>query len=192
MGRSAASRPLLQPTLPRSRTVLLLVDFINPLQFDGAEALAPPALQAAAAAAALKKTLAARGVRAIYVNDNFGHWQSDFKALLAGCRRQGGAAAKLARLLAPGPDDLTVLKPRHSAFLATPLDLLLTQMQTRELVICGLATDLCVMFSAMDAFVRGYRLWLPEDCTAAESPAAKEAALQWMACALKARRRASL
>ncbi len=173
------------PALPQAETVLLLVDMINPLDFDGAELLAPAALQAAVAAAALKRELGRRGVPAVYANDNFGHWQSDFRSLLAHCRRRKGAAAALARRMAPTPDDLTVLKPRHSAFHATPLALLLTRMGARQLVIAGLATDLCVQFTAMDAFQRGFALWVPADCTAAESTERKLAALSWMARALK-------
>lgn len=173
------------PALPPARTVLLLVDFINPLRFEGADDLAEPALQAAAATAALKDDAARRGVPAIYVNDNFGMWKSDFRELLKHCRRLGGGAATLARRLAPGPDDYTVLKPRHSAFHATPLALLLAAMGARRLVVTGLATDLCIQFTAMDAFLRGFRLWVPEDCTAAESPARKRAALSWMGRALR-------
>jgi nicotinamidase-related amidase len=169
------------------RTALLLIDVINPLDFDGAEDLHAGALQAARAIASLKRRLRADGVPAIYVNDNFGHWNSDFRALLARCRADGGAAATLVKRLAPHKDDLTVLKPRHSAFHQTPLELLLERIGVRRLIITGLAADLCVQFSAMDAFVRGYQLWVPEDCTAAESPQRKRAALEWMALALKCR-----
>jgi nicotinamidase-related amidase len=178
------------PLLPvelRARRVLLVVDFINPLDFDGAQDLAAQAVVAATATAALKQQLSAQGVPVVYVNDNFGRWRSDFRGLVAHCRRMRGPAGALVRRLAPAPGDLTVLKPRHSAFHQTPLDLLLTQMGVRELVITGVATDLCVQFSAMDAFVRGYRLWVPQDCTAAESAARKQAALDWMARALRCR-----
>ena len=177
--------PITVPALPHARTVLLLVDLINPLQFDGAEHLAGPAVQAATAVAALKRDAAARGVPAIYVNDNFGRWHSDFRALLTDCRRQGGAAARLVQLLAPRADDFTVLKPRHSGFLGTPLAWLLRNMNTRRVVITGLATDLCVQFTAMDAFLRGLQLWVPADCAAAESVQRHQAALAWMARALK-------
>lgn len=173
--------------LQRSPTVLLLVDVINPLQFDGAEQLAAPAVQAATRIAALKQRLAARGVAAVYVNDNFGHWRSEFAQLLARCRKLSGAPATLARRLAPDPGDFTVLKPRNSGFDQTPLELLLSRLGARELVITGLAADLCVQFTAMDAFARGYKLWVPEDCTAAESAARKAAALAWMKLALKCR-----
>ena len=177
--------------LKPSRRVLLMVDFINPMQFVGAEELAPWALQAATATAALKQRFDAAGERAIYVNDNFGQWRSDFRMLAAHCRRQRGAAAGLMRRLPPGKDDLMVLKPRHSGFHATPLELLLKQLGARELVITGLATDYCVMCTAMDAFVRGYKLWVPSDCTAAESAEKQQQALGWMRDALKADTRAS-
>lgn len=172
--------------LAPSRRVLLMVDFINPMQFVGAGDLAPWALQAARATAALKQRLAGDGVRSLYVNDNFGQWRSDFRMLVAHCRRQRGAAAGLVRQLRPGPEDLMVLKPRHSGFHATPLELLLKQLGAHELIITGLATDYCVMCTAMDAFVRGYKLWVPSDCTAAESPAQRDLALGWMQQALKA------
>lgn len=184
---STAGSEALEP----SRRVLLMVDFINPMQFVGAEALAPWALQAARATAALKRRFAAAGERVIYVNDNFGQWRSDFRTLVTHCRRQGGDAAALVRRLPPGRDDLMVLKPRHSGFHATPLELLLEQLRARQLVVTGLATDYCVMCTAMDAFVRGYKLWVPSDCTAAESPEQRDLALAWMRQALKADTRPS-
>jgi nicotinamidase-related amidase len=91
----------------------------------------------------------------------------------------------MAHLLAPQPDDLTILKPRHSGFYATPLELLLTQMHTHKVVLAGLATDLCVQLTAMDAHQRGYRLWIPADCVAAESAERQTAALAYMARVLE-------
>ncbi|MBZ8142018.1 cysteine hydrolase [Rubrivivax gelatinosus] len=166
-------------------TALLLVDVINPLDFDGAQQLAPAALAAGERIAALKAALVHAGVPVVYANDNFGHWRSDIRRLLTHCRRGGGAAATLARDLAPGPRDHTVLKPRYSAFDQTPLELVLGRIGARRLIIAGFATDLCVQFSAMDAFVRGYELWVPGDCSAAESRTRHRAALAWMARALK-------
>jgi nicotinamidase-related amidase len=171
--------------LQRSPTALLIVDVINPMRFDGADALGPPAVEAARCIARLKRTLGRHGVPAIYVNDNFDRWRSDFQHLVAWCDRLGGAARALARTLAPTRRDLIVLKPRHSAFDQTPLELLLTGMGASQLVITGLAADLCVQISAMDAFVRGYRIWVPEDCIAAESAERKQAALSWMRLALR-------
>jgi nicotinamidase-related amidase len=179
------------PSLAASPTVLVLVDFINPLDFDGADALAPAALDAARATVALRRHAARNGVQSIYANDNYGVWRSDFKAVWSRCRATRGAAAQIARLLKPRPDDLTILKPRHSAFYSTPLDLLLRQLRCRKLVIAGLAADNCVLFTAMDAYLHGYSLWIPQDCTAAETGAAKANALEHMRRVLKARVHAS-
>jgi nicotinamidase-related amidase len=173
-------------SLARSRSVLLLVDFVNPLRFDGAEDIAPAALAAARATASLKQLLDRRGVPAIYANDNFGGWRSDFRKLVERTQAQGGVPGEIARLLAPGERDLTLLKPRHSAFHATPLELLLAQMHARSLIVVGLAADICVQFTAMDAYVRGFELHVPSDCTAAESARHKDHALAWMARVLSA------
>jgi nicotinamidase-related amidase len=163
-----------------SARVLLLVDWITPLAHDGADALAPHALAAARCTARLKRSLAASGVLAVYANDNHGLWRSDLRRLLARCRAAGGVAREIARLLAPGPDDVAVLKPRHSAFYETPLALLLAQVKARELVITGLASEWCVLFTAMDAYVRGYRLVVPQDCIASADPARHAQAVDYL------------
>lgn len=171
--------------LPKSQRVLLLVDFITALDFPGAEKLAGPALDAARATAGLKDRLRQEGVAAIYANDNYGVWQSDFHSLVSSCLGRPGEAGEIARLLYPQADDITILKPRHSAFYASPLELLLAEMDTREVVICGLATDMCVQLTAADAFLREYRVWVPSDCTAAQSEEARSTSLHYMATVLK-------
>lgn len=185
MSASIPASSLGAPRLPHSPRVLLLVDFINPLDFPGGDRLATAAVAAARASAALKERLGRDGVTTIYANDNYGGWQSDFHSLVAACLGMDGAPGEIARLLYPQAEDLTILKPRHSAFFASPLELLLTEMQARELVICGLATDMCVQLTAMDAFLREYAAWVPPDCTAAESDEAKTASLAYMASVLK-------
>lgn len=190
MSAAVPSRSLRHAPLRRSRRVLLLVDFINPLDFPGAEKLAEPAVAAARATAGLKQALTAEGVATIYANDNYGVWQSDFHSLVSSCLGMEGAPAEIARLVYPQAGDLTILKPRHSAFYASPLELLLAEMEARELVICGLATDMCVQLTAGDAFLREFSTWVPADCTAAESTAAKSASLDYMAGVLKCDTRA--
>jgi nicotinamidase-related amidase len=186
MPRDRQSTPgLAPPRLPRSARVLLLVDFINPFNFPGAGELAPAAVAAARAAAKLKARLAPRGVATIYANDNYGVWQSDFHTLVSACLGLGGAPGEIARLLYPQADDITILKPRHSAFYASPLELLLTEMHAKELVICGVATDMCVQITASDAFLREYPCWVPADCNAAESAPVKKASVAYMKTVLK-------
>jgi nicotinamidase-related amidase len=172
--------------MARATTVLLLVDFLNFMDFDSAKLLAPHALRAARHACELKRRLARSRVPAIYANDNFGHWESDFRAIIETCIARGGASRKLAELIAPAPEDRSVLKPRHSAFFGTPLEFLLNDLGTKRLVITGLTTDSCIMFTAHDAYVRGYRIWVPSDCVAAAQPQFTRNSLQHMARVLKA------
>ena len=169
-----------------SRTVLLLVDFINPLNFDGAENLRDAAVSASRATARLRRRLWREGCQAVYANDNYGVWRSDFSSLWQTCSLVAGAPGTMARALRPRKQDFTILKPRHSAFYSTPLDLLLRQLKCKRLVLTGLAADNCVLFTAMDAYLRGYSVWIPADCTAAESEEAKQQALEHMARVLKA------
>lgn len=167
-------------------TALLIVDFLNFLDFPTARSLAPHALRAAHTTARLKTRLRRAGVPAIYANDNFGHWESDIRAIVATCRARGGASRQLADLLAPQQGDRSVLKPRHSAFYGTPLGFLLGELGVRRLVLAGVTTDSCIMFTAHDAYVRDYPLWIPADCTAAADPRHARTALDHMRRVLKA------
>lgn len=98
-------------------------------------------------------------------------------------------------MLAPAPEDLVILKPRHSAFHSTPLLHLLGRMKAEKLIVVGFAADMCVMLTATDARMSGYEVWVPQDCTAAESPQRKQAALrqlqQAFKCSIRSARRAS-
>lgn len=171
--------------LPSAGCVLLLVDFINPLDFPGAEDLAPEALLAARSTAVLKRRLRKFGIPAIYANDNFGGWQSNFRDLVKKFSKGTSESAQISRALAPLKEDLTVLKPRHSAFLGSPLDLLLNGIGAKHIIVTGLATDICVQLTVADAFLKGYSTHVPADCTAAESSMAKKQALDYMQRVLK-------
>jgi nicotinamidase-related amidase len=172
-------------TVPRSQRVLVLIDFINPLDFPGAEDLAPGALLAAKATVKLRERLDREKVAVVYANDNYGVWQSDFHSLVGQCLGREDISGEIARLLSPRATDITLLKPRHSAFYGSPLELLLRQMGAEELILCGLAADICVQLTAADAFLRGFKVWVPADCTASESPEAKATAIKYMQEILK-------
>jgi nicotinamidase-related amidase len=172
--------------MARGATVLLLVDFLNIMDFPSARTLAPHALRAAMRTRALKQRLAGSRVPAIYANDNFGEWHSDIDAIVEACVRRGGAARRLAEIMLPGPEDRFVLKPRHSAFFGTPLQFLLEDLAATRLVIAGLTTDSCVMFTAHDAYLRDYKIWVPSDCVAAARPEFSRTSLAHMQRVLKA------
>jgi len=125
-------------------------------------------------------------VPAIYVNDNFGQWRSDFRQLLERCLHDGVAGEPIARLLAPDAEDYFVLKPANSAFFATPLEALLKLMGVRTLVLTGVASDRCILFTAADAYVRNYALVIPGDCVAAGDPKSSEVSLPYFKRVMKA------
>ena len=186
VGMPASSAAGKSRNTKRDKTALLLIDFMNPFDYPGADRLAPRALRAARISAELKTRMRAARVPVIYANDNFGRWESDFHAVVASCRERGGASATIAELLAPQSGDRSILKPRHSAFFGTPLEFLLDELGVRRLVLTGLSADSCILFTAHDAYLRKYALWVPEDCVASERDAYRSAALAHMARTLKA------
>jgi nicotinamidase-related amidase len=165
---------------------LLLIDVINDLEFQDGEKLAATAVPVAGNIARLKLEAKSNGVPCLYVNDNFGQWQSDFKHLVSSCMRDGIRGAPLVKQFLPQRDDYFVLKPRHSGFFQTPLDLLLRDLGARQLILCGLTTDSCVLFTANDAYLRGFDILVPADCSAAMSGNRHTAALGQMRRTLKA------
>ena len=165
---------------------LLLVDVINPLDFPEADQLLPHALKAADVLADLKRRAAAAGVPVVYANDNFGRWRSDHRAVLDECRRDGCAGRTLVEKLRPGPDDYFVLKPKHSAFFSTTLDTLLRHLGTKTLVVGGFAGNICVLFTAGDAYMRDLRVVAPADASASNTPEQQAAAVEIMRTVLKA------
>jgi len=165
-----------KPDAGSSRCALLLIDFINTMEFDGAERLAAAAIEAARHAADLKRRAVAESVPVIYVNDSFGDWSGDFSAIVARCARSP-LGSPLVDLLRPTHDEPAILKPRHSAFYGTPLEFLLDELEVDTLILAGLQTHICILFSAHDAYLRRYRMWIPGDCTAAEEPSQHSSAL---------------
>lgn len=156
---------------------LVIVDMINAFDFPGGQSLLRSALDCAGRIARLKARVAELRLPVIYANDNYGQWRSDFRQVIEACSREGSRGAELVRRLQPQPDDYFVLKPQHSAFHGTALECLLSGLGVRALVLVGIAVDSCVLATAMDAHMRGYSLYVPADCAAAESPARKRRAL---------------
>jgi nicotinamidase-related amidase len=122
-----------------SEVALVLIDVINDLEFEGGEELFRWALPAAQSIARLKNRAHEAGVPVIYVNDNFGRWRSDFKRIVTHCLRDDVRGRPIAKLLAPDEDDYFVLKPKHSGFFSTTLELLLEYLGARRLVLTGFA-----------------------------------------------------
>ena len=172
--------------MKRAAKALLLVDVFNPLDFKGADKLAPYAVRAARNAAALAARCRQSRWPVVYANDNFGHWRSNFADVIRHCLASGGASATIAGWMRPARADYSILKPRHSAFYGTPLEFLLQDLGVASLIVAGIAADSCVLYTALDAHMRDYAVWVPRDCVAAESEDWRSRALRQIERAAKA------
>lgn len=123
----------------------------------------------ASALATLKQRAKANNIPVIYVNDNFGRWRSDFSKLVDNCMKSNVRGRSIVTLLRPEEDDYFILKPKHSAFFETNLEILLGYLGATTLILTGIAGDICVLFTANDAYMRDFRIFVPPDCIASES-----------------------
>ena len=174
-----------------SQTALLLIDVINTLDFPGAAELIRESRALARRIERLAARARARRIPVVYVNDNFGRWRSDWRQVIEVCLAESSAGRDMAARLQPHPEDYFVLKPRHSGFYSTTLDLLLRDLDVGTVVLAGVATDVCILFTANDAYMRGYEVIVPSDCVAAESRSRSAEALAQIRSVLKARTPAS-
>jgi len=171
---------------PQGKTCLLIIDMINEFTFDGAARVVPAVEAAARHIAGLKRRMKEGRLPVVYVNDNFGKWQSDFRKLVARCLEDKCRGKRIARILHPEDDDYFVLKPKHSGFYATPLELLLRYLEVRRVIVTGIAGDNCVLFTAADAYMREFEVVVPADCTVSLDADSNRSALEHMRVTLKA------
>ena len=170
-----------------SRTALIILDLISDFEFVDGTRLLKHALALAPRIAALKQRASAAGVPTIYVNDNFGRWQSDRADVIAHCLRPESKGRDLVSQITPDPSDYFILKPKHSGFFGTPLHALLDNIGARTLILTGVTSHQCVLFTATDAYVREFDLVIPRDCIAAMRTEQTRAALDIFRTALKAK-----
>jgi len=115
----------------KSEVALLLIDVINDMEFEGGAQLLQHALPMADNIATLKKRAREHDIPVVYVNDNFGKWQSDFKKTLEHVLQDGCRGKPVAEKLQPAKDDYFVLKPKHSGFFSTTLEILLEYLEVK-------------------------------------------------------------
>jgi nicotinamidase-related amidase len=187
-----AKNPDLHGSAPdKSEIALLLIDVINDLDFPEADRLLRYARPMARKLLRLKERAKKAGIPVIYVNDNFGRWQSDFRRQVQHCLRENSRGHEIVSLLQPEEEDYFVLKPKHSGFFSTTLETLLRYLGSHTLIITGIAGNFCVLFTANDAYMRDYDLIIPSDCTASNSAEENREALALMRKFLKADTRSS-
>jgi nicotinamidase-related amidase len=165
---------------------LLLIDVINDFEFEGGAELLQVALPVGRNIAALKRRARQFGIPVIYVNDNFGKWQSDLNKIVSHCLEDGVRGEPFVKLVLPDEDDYFVLKPKHSGFYCTSLELLLEHTGAHSLILAGIAGNNCVLFTANDAYMRDFKLFVPVDCSVSISAEDNEHAFKQMEKVLKA------
>jgi nicotinamidase-related amidase len=153
----------------RAETALVILDLISDFDFDDGEKIARAALPVARRISRLKSRAAKAGIPAIYVNDAVGRWRSDFHALVRHCEREKARGRRIVDAIAPSTDDYCILKPKHSGFFATPLDTVIKLLGAKRLILTGVSSHQCVLFTANDAYVRDLELLIPSDCISART-----------------------
>jgi len=162
----------------QSKTALVVVDVLNPYDHEDADALVESMAEAVAPIVALVDRARDEGHPVIYVNDNYGHWNSSSQKLLDAALQ--GRHPELVEPLSPPEDAKFVIKARHSIFYETPLEYLLRQIGIERIMLCGQVTEQCILYSALDAYVRHFEVAIPTDAVAHIDADLAEAALEMM------------
>ncbi|HTJ07279.1 MAG TPA: isochorismatase family cysteine hydrolase [Caldimonas sp.] len=160
---------------------LLVIDMVSSWDFPDADVLSRAALAIAPRIGALKRRCIDAGVPVVFVNDNRGRWRSEFRELVRVSIVESEIGAAIAEHLRPGDGDYSVLKPKQSAFYATPLDLLLRHLRVQHAIVTGVASDQCIVMTAAEAHMRDYEVSVPRDCVGAPTASRNAAALRQLA-----------
>jgi nicotinamidase-related amidase len=169
--------PLKDNQVSSTKTALLLIDVINHFEFPDGDEILRQAIGISDNIALLKARAGAAGIPIIYVNDNFGDWRSERSVLLSYCLSSKAKGRKFVQKLRPDEKDYFVLKPMHSAFYQTPLDVLLQRLERDSLILAGVTTNSCIMCTAHDANMRNLKLYVPSNCSSARTAAEHRAAI---------------
>jgi nicotinamidase-related amidase len=166
--------------------VLLLVDVLNDVDFPGNSQLLKSIAALGKNISALKRQCRDAGIPVIYVNDNRGKWRSDFSAVLSHGLRPDSPGYPMVSQLIPEASDYIVLKPKHSAFYATPIDTLFSYLKVKTVILAGLITNACILSTASELYVRDLDVYVPSDCVAAPMKRAHRNALELMKISFEA------
>ena len=165
-------------------SALVVIDMLTTYDFPDAEKLVPSAADVVPNISSLVARAQAEDVPIIYVNDNYGDWNSSADELLqAGL---DGKHPELVEALRPPEDASFVIKAKHTIFYGTPLEHLLKTEEIDRLVLTGQVTEQCILYSALDAHVRDIEVAVPPDAAAYIDEELHEAALRMMECNMDA------
>jgi len=160
------------------KTALVVIDMLNAYDFEDAEELAESARQAVPNIRHLIERANEEDVPVIYVNDNYGDWNSSADELVESALR--GKFPDLVEALRPADDVKFVIKGKHSIFYGTPFEYLVKELEIDRLVLTGQVTEQCVLYSALDAYIRDLEIAVPRDAVAHIHDDLAEASLRMM------------
>ena len=169
---------------PLEGTAVLFIDIINPFNFDGGHKLIKHTKDILPNLIHLKQFAKKNKLPIIYINDHYGLWQADFKKIIEHCKN--GNSKEIIDALKPDEQDYFLIKPMHSAFFQTPLQSLLTELKCIHLLIAGIAGDICILFTAKDAYMYQFKMHIPSNCMASENKDGNDYALYLMSSVMKA------
>lgn len=162
-----------------SDTAVVVVDMMNTYQHPDAEELIPNVEKIMDPLADLiRRARQADGVDLVYVNDNYGDFTAQFSDIVGSAL--DGARPDLVKPILPSEDCRVMTKVRHSAFYATALAYLLGRLETKRLILTGQVTEQCILYTALDAYVRHFPVVIPSDAVAHIDADLGKAALKMM------------
>jgi nicotinamidase-related amidase len=170
--------------MDQTHYALLIIDMINPFNFTHGPILASKTLQIVQPIKQLKEYFNEKNWPVIFVNDHYDLWQANLGKIIELCRNE--KSDPIFKQLLPGDNDYFLIKPKHSAFYGTALNTLLHQLKVNTLIITGIAGNICVLFTANDAYMREYRIMAPANCIASVDDKDNQYALTMMENVLKA------
>ena len=161
-----------------ARSAVIVVDMLNPYDHEDADDLIDSVEGVVEPIAGLVERATEQGIEVIYVNDNYGDWNSSQEEL-AEAALNGRRRDLVEPILPPGDADF-VIKARHTIFYMTPLEYLLGQKEIDHIILTGQVTEQCILYSALDAYVRHYEVSVPCDGVAHIHEHLATAALEMM------------
>jgi nicotinamidase-related amidase len=166
-------------------TALVVVDMLNTYEHEDAETLTRSVREALPNIVDLiERATESDDVEVVYVNDLYGEWNAGRTELLERVMR--GRYRELIEPIAPAEDAIFIVKARHSIFYETPLEYMLRQQGIDRLVLAGQVTEQCILYSALDAYIRHLEVVVPRDAVAHIHPDLAEAALRMMEVNMRA------
>lgn len=165
-------------------SAVLFIDLINDFHFDRGERLIHHTKEILPNLQRLKSFAKDHHLPVIYINDHYNMWQADYEQIIKHCSNERNK--DIIKAIKPSNDDYFFIKPKHSAFFQTPLESLLKQLNKTHLIMAGVAGDICIMFSAKDAYMYEYSLHIPENCVASNEKQGNKYALYLMRTVMEA------